>query len=806
MKISYNWLNEYLTYGKIEIEEIASILTSTGLEVEGIEKFESIKGGLEKFFIGEVIQCERHPNADKLSLTEVNLGETIGILKIVCGAPNVAKGQKVVVATEGAMIYLPTGESFAIKKSKIRGEESNGMICAEDELSLGSGHDGILVLDNSAKVGTPAASFFNISSDYVLEIGLTPNRTDAMSHRGVARDLAAAMQARGMACEFFPNGKTSFAPAIKKSDKSFSIKINTDKSPKFGGVIIEDLTNTASPDWMKNRLKAIGESPKNLLIDITNYLLHDLGQPMHAYDLSKIDSTEIIISELNTNLEMVALNGNTLKLNAGDIVINDKSNLIGLGGVMGSKSSEIAPETKSIFLEAAYFDAKSIRITSQRLNLRSESAIKFEKGVDPNGTEYALEKARNILATICTDAKCSDIKMESTQTFDFWHVTMSKQKLDVYANMSMDISKVEAILVSLGIQIKSFDGEVWTLSVPRYKEDVKREEDVIEEVLRIFGYNQLPYPKYLKSNLSFSQGLSMTQFESKVSNLLVGSGFQEIITNSISQSRYFTHEQPIMLLNSMTSELDCMRTSIFPCVLEVVEHNLNRDNKDLNLFEIGNEYFLDKNGKYSQRKKLAILIAGLNEVQNWQKPKGAANDYFQIKSTIEKLALTLNLKLTYAESSNPQLNYGLDLILNQKTIGFIGEIKVDTKLFDIKQRVYGAEIDMDYIYSIAKKEKIIYSEVSKFPNVKRDLAMLIDETVPFSQIELVCKKSLSQSLIEVGLFDIFKDKSLGENRKSYAIRLMLQNKEKTMSDKEIDSMMQKLISNLKKEVNAEVRS
>lgn len=805
MKISLSWLNEYLTYENLSTDFLADVLTSIGLEVESIEKYESIKGGLEKFFIGEVTACAKHPNADKLSLTEVNLGPELGTRKIVCGAPNVAAGQRVVVATEGAVIYLPNNESFTIKNSKIRGEESQGMICAEDELGIGESHAGIMVLDNNAKLGQPAAEHFEISSDTVFEIGLTPNRTDAMCHRGVARDIAAALLARDITCTYHPEGKTRFEFINNKSSSLISINLNSNLAPKFGGLIIDGLENSSSPEWMKKRLAAIGESPKNLLVDTTNYILHDLGQPLHAYDVSKIDTSEISVSNLVNNETLVALNGSELKLFQGDIVIKDKSNTIGLAGIIGSQNSSVDMDTKSIFLEGAYFDAKTIRVTSQRLNLRTEAAIKFEKGLDPNGTEYAINKAKSMIMSLCPNSSVTDLIMKSSVQFDFWKVLLTRKKLDLYSNTSISKEKVDKILNSLGVEIKESNDETWTLLVPRFKEDVSREEDVIEEILRIYGFNNIPYPKYLKSNLSFTNGISMTQFEAKISHLLVGSGCSEIITNSISQSRYFEGLSPIMLLNSMTSELDCMRSSLIPGALEVIEYNLNRDQKDLALFEIGNEYFL-KNEKYNQRKRLTISITGMREIPNWQQSKGVTNDYFQLKSLVEKLILSLNLKISFAESSNSNYHYGLDLICNQKTIGSFGELKIDSKIFDIKSKVFAADIDLDYIYTIVNKSKTIYSEVSKFPSVKRDLAIVIDNSISFSQIKLICEKSLGQSLINVGLFDIFKNTSLGENKKSYAIRLSLQNKEKTMSDKEIEAMMQKLITILQKDINAEIRS
>jgi phenylalanyl-tRNA synthetase beta chain len=806
MKISWNWLNEYLTCESLTVDEASSILTSIGLEVEGIEKFESIKGGLENFFIGEVISCEKHPNADKLSLTQVDLGETLGTRKIVCGAPNVETGQKVAVAIEGAVIHLPNGESFTIKNSKIRGEESQGMICAEDELGIGSSHDGILVLKDGAKVGMSAADFFGINTDSVFEIGLTPNRTDAMCHRGVARDLAAAMNARGQKCEFHSEGKTTFKSSKSAFNRTLEIKINTDKAPKFGGCMIEGIEENATPSWMKDRLAAIGETSKNLLVDVTNYILHDLGQPLHAYDYSKLKGDTISIDELNTESTMIALSGIELKLKTGDIVIKDDEKIIGLAGIMGSHSSSIEGETKSIFLEGAYFNSSAIRQTSQRLKLRSEAAIKFEKGVDPNGTEAAIEKAKEIILSLSENAQASSINMISVQDFPFWQVNLTRAKLDMYANAVIEKEKVDFILTNLGIEILASNETSWTLSIPRFKEDVKREEDVIEEILRIYGFNLLPYPKFLRSNLSFSSGLSARQLEEQISSILTGHGFQEILTNSISQSKYYPDSSPIRLLNSMTSELDCMRSSIIPGFLEVIEYNSNRDQKDLALYEIGAEYFLDKSGKYHQRKRISIVCTGLFQNPSWQEAKGKANDYFQIKSVIEKLFKELKVEISYKETHNSNFNFGLALNIGQKEIGFLGELKWDKNMFDIKQKVFFADIDFNYLLQFKSKEKIQYKEVSKFPIVKRDLAIVVSESTPYSQIEAWTKKSLGSVLTTMTLFDIFKDKSLGEGKKSYAVRYFLNHPDKTLLDKEIDSMMQKLITGYQKEFSAEIRS
>lgn len=804
MRISYNWLKEYIE-SELSIETISEILTSIGLEVEGVEHFESVKGGLKKFYIGEVLTCIKHPNADKLSLTEVDLGTDLGVRKIVCGAPNVAQGQKVVVATEGAIIYLPGKDSFEIKNSKIRGEESQGMICAEDELGLGTNHDGILVLDSSAEVGTPASEFFELYHDVIFEIGLTPNRTDAMCHKGVARDLAAALKSKDIKHSYFPNGKSTFSSPKNRIENPFKTSIQTEGAPVFNTCFIENIENLKSPLWISNRLKAVGESPRNLLVDITNYILHDLGQPLHAYDASKIKGRAIRVTNSKEKQEMKALNQLNYKLDQGDILIEDEEKILGLAGIIGSDSSAIDEKTQTILLEAAYFNRKSIRMTSQRLHLKSEASSKFEKGIDPNGVKIAIGKAVDILASLVPDAAFSNIDENQNLEFPFHEVSLRLEQLNLYGNMSFEPAKVEGILTSLGIEIAANENKVWSLRIPRFKEDVTREEDVIEEVLRIYGYNLLPYPKYLKSSLSFSKGISRTKFEEKISNLLVGKGFSEIMTNSISQSRYYPDQSYVKLLNSMTAELDSMRAEIVPSVLEVIEYNVNREAKDISFFEFGTSYSYS-DASYKETKSIVLAITGNQSQPNWSESKGKANDYFRLKESLENMMEMLNIEYAYAESENPAYHYGLSIHSGEKRLGYFGQYKISKELFDIKQNSFVAELDFEAIYKLASSSRIQYQEVSKFPQVRRDLALLIGNEITFSAIESICKKTLKSSLVRVGLFDVFRDKSLGESKKSYAIRLILENREKTLEEKEIDSMMTKLVKNLTTELSAEIRS
>lgn len=803
MRISWNWLQDYIQ-SELSIEEIGVILTSIGLEVESIEKIESIKGGLEGFIIGQVIECEKHPNADKLKITKVNLGAKYGVKDIVCGAPNVAKGQKVVVATEGTTIYLANGESFTIKASKIRGEASEGMICAEDEIGIGESHDGILVLPENLEIGTLAKDYFKISSDIAIEIGLTPNRTDAMSHSGVARDLAVALSIRNIDFKYNPLGKDLKEMVQSTNKLPISIENKSINTPIFYVVVLADIQVKESPDWLKDRLITIGEKPKNNIVDITNFILHDTGHPIHAYDYDKINQGQITIEDLTEKLSFDALTGQKFELNTGDIVIKDKNNVLCLGGIVGGKNSEISSETKNVLLECAYFNSTAIRNTSERIGFKSEAAMKYEKGVDPNQTDFVLQKSMSLVTELSGAKIASEIIKTVQTTFDFWNVTMSKPKLDMYAGRKLDLNTVDKIILGLGIEILSFENETWTLAVPRFKEDVTRDVDVIEEILRISGYDNVPYPKFLKSNLTYSGQKTINEFEDSIANFLVGSGYSEIMTNSISQSKYYTNPDKIQLLNSMTADLDCLRTSMIPGFLEVIQHNINRGNKEISFFEIGSEYI--KVDQYQQNKKLVFALSGLKSIPNWQNIKGVESDYIQLKNSVEKLISKYSNQAIFLQEENEDYNYITSINIQNKKIGTLGELdKKVLKKFDIKQAVFIAEIDINVLFEISKNLKIRFKEISKYPSVKRDLALIVSNDITYQQIETIAKKQLKENLVSIGLFDIFKDVKLGVDKKSYAIRLTLQNIEKTMSDTEIDDMVNGLLKKLNKELQAELR-
>ena len=799
MRISWNWLNDYIQ-SELSVDEVSKILTSIGLEVEAIEPIASVKGGLEGLVIGEVKACEKHANADKLKVTQVDLG-SYGTHQIVCGAPNVAVGQKVVVATVGAVLYPTSGDSFEIKAAKIRGEESFGMICAEDEIGLGTSHDGIIVLPANAQVGALAKDYYQIHQDIAIEIGLTPNRTDAMSHQGVARDLHVAMEAKNIPHTYNQNGKT-FGAIQKSSDtKKLEIEVLSEDCKIYQGAVLTGITQFESPEWLKFRLQVIGERSINSVVDCSNYILHDLGYPTHCFDYQKIANGAIQVKNLDANEKFESLNDQKLNLTAEDLVISDKEKSLCLAGIIGGKNSCVTYETTSLMLECAFFEATRIRKTSTRLNVKTESSSKFEKSVNPNAAQFVMQKMLSMLSEIAGVSLASEIVSIQKDVFEPYSVTLTKTRLDMYAGRKMNAEEVSAIFKNLEIEIENFENETWSLKVPLFKFDVNREEDVIEEVLRITGYDAVPYPKHLKSNIVFTDKISRHKLEEHIGASLQGDGFNEIMTNSISQSKYY--ENPIMLLNSMTSELDCMRTHLLPGFLEVAQYNINRDSKDIKFYEFGNVYF--NSGSYNQSKVLGILISGNHQAPTWLQPKGDTSSYFHIKSTVESILNRFIDNLKFEDLEIKFFNYGAKILYKKNEIGQMGEVSNEMKKsFDIKQDLFFAQINIDALYELVVNKKITYTEISKFPVVKRDLALIVDDAVSFSALEQVCKKELREVLLDVSLFDVFKDAAF-EGKKQYAIRFSMQDKQKTMEDADIEKYINKVLETLKKEVGATLR-
>lgn len=803
MKISYNWLQEYINID-LSIEDISGLLTSIGLEVESVDLYESIPGGLANLYIGKVLSCYQHPNADKLKCTEVDLGPKLGVRKIVCGAPNVAEGQVVVVAIEGAQVAIPSGDRITIKNTKIRGEESQGMICAEDEIGIGKSHDGILVLEEKHQIGQSASEIFEVYHDTIFEIGLTPNRTDANSHYGVARDIAAVCEVRGITYRFHNISDTTIAETQRSIQNEYSVVINSSECSSFYITEIQGINSLKTPSYIKNRLHAIGEQSRNIIVDVTNYILHDIGQPMHAYDMRKLSSKEFSVRNSEEKVEFKALNQAEYKVENGDLLIMNGTSISGLAGIIGSQDTAIDEQTTSIVLECAEFYSKRIRTTSQRIQFRSEAASKFEKGIDPQMTSIAMKKSLAILTAELPMIKVSNTIFSGEASSNGWTAKLPQSLLETYAHRSFDSENLQRIFAAMGMLDVTMENGNWEMTVPSYKHDVKRQEDLIEEVMRIQGFDTIPYPKHLRTSLSFSNGLTKNSIEERIAKFLVNNGYSEIMTNSISQSKFYPDKNVVRLLNSMTSELDVLRPEILPGIMEVLEHNLNRDQKSLRLFEFGHTYHIVEGSAYSQRRKLAMVQTGYQKEPNWDLVKGLPASYFTMKESIDFLAQSMGFNVYFEQYEVQGLEHSMRILSGDIHLGHIGIINAAP--YGIKQSVYGAELEIERIFDILNHSKPKFAELPKFPAVYRDLALLIDLGVSFEDIKVKCYQALGKDLKDVMLFDIYQDKSLGENKKSYAIRICIQDIEKTMLDKEIEQKMKRLISTLASDLGATVRS
>ncbi|MCW3124493.1 MAG: phenylalanine--tRNA ligase subunit beta [Bacteroidetes bacterium] len=812
MKISYNWLKSYLDFNLVP-KDLAEILTNTGLEVESVDAYESVTGGLEDVVIGEIVACEKHPDADKLNVTKVDVG-TGELLQIVCGAPNARIGLKSPVALVGATLYPSSGEKFQIKKAKIRGVESFGMICADDELGLGESHSGIMELDVNTKVGTPASEYFKVEKDTVLEIGLTPNRSDAFSHIGVARDLSAALSAvykidlplkkPVAAVSPSPSGKAGVGTAVSVEDLT--------ACPRYSGINISGIKIADSPDWLKNRLKAIGVRSINNVVDITNFVLHEYGQPLHAFDADKIKGNKVIIKKLPEGTLFKALDGTDRKLSAEDLMICDaEGNGLCIAGVFGGLDSGVSEATTNIFLESAHFDAISVRKTAARHNLRTDAAMHFEKICDINITVEALKRAASLIVEICGGQVSSDITDVYPAPVKGYPVTITLSRINKLSGADIPTATIKNILNKLEIAIEKEDGDTLSLLVPTFKADVKREADILEEILRIYGYNSIPMPKALHSSLSFSPKVDHTKLENIAANLLIGSGFSEISTNSISQSKFEQDEalkqQQILLLNSQTAELDSLRTSMLYSGLEVIAHNQNRKQTDLRLYEIGKTYHKSTDGYgYGQHQHLALFLTGQDADDNWL-TKGKKYDFYHLKSYVDNLLHRFGVHQydsTVVEAS--PFIFASKLTIEDKTIAIFGQIdKAILKNFDIKQDVFFADIDWDLLMVHSHHTHIQFKHLPKFPAVRRDLAMLVDTALTFEQIEKLAHNESRKLLREVSLFDVYKGDKIEQGKKSYAVSFTFLDPEKTLTDADIDKTMSKLMKKLESELGAVIR-
>ncbi|WP_282135787.1 phenylalanine--tRNA ligase subunit beta [Seonamhaeicola maritimus] len=808
MKISYNWLKQFI---KIDWapEKAGELLTDLGLEVEGIESYQSIKGGLEGVVVGEVLTCIKHPNADKLKVTTVNIGEDAPV-QIVCGAPNVAVGQKVPVATIGTTLYTEEGEGWKIKKGKIRGEESFGMICAEDELGLGKSHEGIMVLDQGLKVGTSCADIFDIENDHVFEIGLTPNRADAMGHLGTARDLKAGLLQKELNLELITPSVSSFHVENRTLKIDVDV-INKDLAPRYCGVAISGIKVSDSPTWLQNRLKAIGLSPINNIVDATNYVLHDLGQPLHAFDAVKIAGSKVEVKTLKKGTKFITLDGVERELHEDDLMICDAEKPMCIAGVFGGIHSGVTESTTSIFLESAYFNPVSIRKSAKRHGLNTDASFRFERGIDPNITEYALKRAALLIQELAGGEITSDIVDIYPNKIEDFQVRLSFDKAKKLIGEEIPRETIKSILTSLEIKVNNVTETGLGLTVPAYRNDVQREADVIEEVLRVYGYNNIKTTEKLNASISSTSRFDDHRIQNVVGNQLVSQGFYEIMANSLTTAKYvelskqLKEEHNISMLNPLSGDLGVMRQSLLFSGLEAVSYNINRKQDDLKLFEFGKTYH-QYNETREEFKHLSVFVTGNRSQERWTSSI-QKSDFFFLKGTISSILDRLGLsRYKVSPVKNDVFSEGVSLSLGKNKLVDFGLVnKKILKHFGISQNVLFADFNWDTILDIAKHNKVKFKDIPKYPAVRRDFALLLDETVSFEDIDKIASQTEKQLLKDVDLFDVYQGKNLPKGKKSYAVSFTLQDENKTLTDKQIDKIMKKLQTNFEKQLGAELR-
>jgi phenylalanyl-tRNA synthetase beta chain len=802
MKVSYNWLKDYLSL-ELEAEKLAEIMTDIGLEVEGVEKVESVKGGLEGIVIGEVKTVSPHPNADRLKLTKVDVGHA-ELLSIVCGAPNVAAGQKVVVALVGTTLY-PDDKGFKIKKSKIRGELSEGMLCAEDEIGLGKSHDGIMVLDQEAKIGQAAADYFQLESDVVFEIGLTPNRVDAASHWGVARDVAAYLKLEED-IELKQPPVSSFE-GMQITD--FPIEIKDPKAcPRYAALKVDELRVKDSPNWLKNRLLAIGLNPINNVVDVTNYVMHELGQPLHAFDLAKIEGGKVIVKGLRTGTKFTTLDEEERELSDEDLMICHSAGGMCIAGVFGGLESGVSAQTTGILLESAYFDPVSIRKTAKRHGLNTDASFRYERGADPNSCIKALQRAAYLLQEVA-EAKFSSAPVDHyPEPIEDFLVELRYQKLNQLVGQQISKKTVKAILQNLEIKLLNETKEGLRLQVPAYRVDVQREVDVIEEVLRIYGYNRVMMPESMQSALIVRPKKQAYELEELISNQLSSRGFSEIFKNSLSNPAYYAEADDLVsMLNPLSRETEVMRKSMLEGGLEVIAFNQNRKRHNLKLFELGKVYRKATQDQFEEEKRFAFWSCGQQAEEGWNQESRAV-DFFWLKeevlSVLERLGV--NRWKGYSEEGDADFEFLYCLRKGKTALGKIGLVKASKRAaFDVDQDVYYAELNWDALLELMPKEEITHQAVSKFPAVRRDLALLLDKQVSFEEIRKLARQTEQHLLQSVNLFDVYEGKNLPEGKKSYGLTFTFQDQHKTLKDQQIDRIMARLIEVLKEELKACLR-
>lgn len=810
MKISYNWLKQFI---KIDwnSHKTSELLTDLGLEVEGIEPFESVKGGLEGIVVGHVLSCEQHSNADRLKVTLVDIGTETPV-QIVCGAPNVEKGQKVPVATIGTKLYTKEGEAWKIKKGKIRGEESHGMICAEDELGLGESHDGIMILDNSLIPGTLASDVFKVEKDEVFEIGLTPNRADAMSHFGVARDLKAGLKQQEINKELITPPVSHFNVSNRSLRIDVDVKNNT-LAPRYCGVTISDILVQPSPDWLKNRLRAIGLTPKNNVVDATNYVLHELGQPLHAFDANKIKGGKIEVKTLPKGTKFITLDGIERELHEDDLMICDIEKPMCIAGVFGGVHSGVTEHTTAIFLESAFFNPVSIRKTAKRHGLNTDASFRFERGIDIENVEYALKRAALLIKEIAGGEITSDIvDLYPNKQKDF-EVFLAFKKINKLIGQNISEDTIKSILASLDIKVKNVTEAGMGLSVPSYRVDVQRQVDVIEEILRVYGYNNIAFSEKLNASVASTSPFEDYKIQQIIGDLLASRGYFEILTNSLTSPEYNNFlEGPVKdrphvtVLNPLSGELSVLRKSSLFSALESASYNMNRKRQNLRLFEFGKTYFKEENERI-EGKYLSILLSGESNENSWTGPS-KKTDFFQLKSIVDTVLERLGIEnLTTTPDESLLFSEGISYkSKDDVTLVSFGVVKTSVlKEFDIKQHVFYADFNWDAILGNLNRTEITFKEISKYPEVKRDFALLLDEGTTFKQVYEIGFKTERKLLSNINLFDVYQGKNLPDGKKSYAVSFTLKDSKGTLTDKQIDKIMSKLQNSYERELQAELR-
>lgn len=819
MNISYNWLKEYLQFD-LSPQETADALTSIGLETGSVDEIQTIKGGLEGLVIGKVLTCDAHPNSDHLHLTTVDIGNGEA-QKIVCGAPNVAAGQKVVVATLGTKLYFGE-EVVTIKRSKIRGEESFGMICAEDEIGIGTSHNGIIVLPEDAPVGMPAKEYYNVKSDYVLEVDITPNRVDAASHFGVARDLAAWLKKAGKPHSLTKPSVDAFAIDTPEGGVEVVVE-NMEACPRYSGLTIRGVTVKESPDWLKNKLLLIGLRPINNIVDITNFVLHETGHPMHAFDVAHIKGDEVVIRTMPDKTKFITLDEVERELSENDLLICNAEEAMCIAGVFGGLESGVTEKTTDIFLESAYFNPTWVRKTARRHGLNTDSSFRFERGADPSNTVYILKRAALLVKEIAGGSISGDIRDIYPMPIEQNKTQLSYEKANKLIGKEIPKETVKSILESLEITIENETDSMLSLQIPTYRVDVQRDVDVIEDILRIYGYNNVEISDSLKANLSVQMPADRKQkMQTLISEQLTANGFNEILNNSLTKKGYyesletFPATKCVTLLNPLSNDLNVMRQTLIFGGLESIAYNRNRKRGDLRLYEFGNCYFFDASKKnddkilaqYSEAFHIGLWMCGKRTHKHWTVAEEQSSP-FELKAHIENMLKRMGIaqnQVIFESATHELFATSMVIRTHKRTLGHFGIVAPALcKKFDIDTEVFYAEIDWDILMKESEKQSVTFSEIPRFPAVSRDLALLIDKGVTFEQIRLLAVKAEKKLLKKVSLFDVYEGKNLPEGKKSYAVNFQLQDEEKTLNDKQIDNVMQRIQMSLEKELGAQLR-